>query len=193
MILSGALVAGTRAGLVYPTWPLMGDSFVPPGLYAMNPAWLAAFEDVVTIQFNHRIFAYLLFLVLNLFAFLVYRHAPVGRVRTAAVLLASGALGAGRAGHQHLAAAGAGLAGRGSPGRRGALTDSHALSVPLYGAAKVASGATPAVTCVVRVFRLATGMLAKSRFRAGHCVAGDHFLSSSKRISRRRSCRANGG
>ena len=41
----------------------------------------------MTIQFNHRIFAYLLFLVLNLFAFLVYRHAPVGRLRTAAVLL----------------------------------------------------------------------------------------------------------
>ena len=88
MILSGALVAGTRAGLVYPTWPLMGDSFVPPGLYAMTPAWLAAFEDVVTIQFNHRMFAYLLFVVLNVFAFLVYRHAPHGRVRSAAVILA---------------------------------------------------------------------------------------------------------
>ncbi|MCP4841889.1 MAG: heme A synthase, partial [Halieaceae bacterium] len=88
MILSGALVAGTRAGLVYPTWPLMGDSFVPPGLYTMTPAWLAAFEDVVTIQFNHRMFAYLLFVVLNVFAFLVYRHAPHGRVRSAAVILA---------------------------------------------------------------------------------------------------------
>jgi len=87
MILSGALVAGTRAGLVYPTWPLMGESFVPPGLYASNPSWLAAFEDVVTIQFNHRLFAYALFVLLNVFAFRVYRSAPPGRGRLAAVLL----------------------------------------------------------------------------------------------------------
>jgi len=88
MIFSGALVAGTDAGLAYPTWPLMGDSFIPPGLYATNPAWLAAFEDVVTIQFNHRIFAYTLFVLLNVFAFRVYRSAPPGRTRLAAVLLA---------------------------------------------------------------------------------------------------------
>jgi len=60
MILSGGLVAGTKAGYAYPTWPLMGDSFVPPGLYSMAPAWLSAFEDITTIQFNHRIFAYLI-------------------------------------------------------------------------------------------------------------------------------------
>ena len=87
MILSGALVAGTRAGLVYPTWPLMGDSFLPPGLYATTPAWLAMFEDVVTIQFNHRMFAYVLFVLLNVFAFLVYRNASPGRSRLAALLL----------------------------------------------------------------------------------------------------------
>ena len=87
MILSGALVAGTRAGLAYPTWPLMGDSFVPPGLYATSPAWLAAFEDVVTIQFNHRIFAYTLFVLLNVLAFQVYRSVLSGPGRRAATLL----------------------------------------------------------------------------------------------------------
>lgn len=87
MILSGALVAGTRAGLAYPTWPLMGDSFVPPGLYSTSPAWLAIFEDVVTIQFNHRMFAYLLVVVLTLFAFRVYRSASEGPGRLAPLLL----------------------------------------------------------------------------------------------------------
>ena len=87
MILSGALVAGTRAGLAYPTWPLMGDSFVPAGLYTTSPPWLAIFEDITTIQFNHRIFAYLLFVLMNILAFLVYRSAPRGRSRLAAVLL----------------------------------------------------------------------------------------------------------
>jgi heme a synthase len=87
MILSGGLVAGTRAGLTYPTWPLMGDAFIPRGLYATNLAWLAMFEDITTIQFNHRMLAYVLFVVLNVFAFLVYRSAQTGRGRLGAILL----------------------------------------------------------------------------------------------------------
>ena len=68
MILSGGLVAGTDAGFSYPTWPRMGPGFVPPGLYETSPAWLAAFEDVTTVQFNHRMFAYLLFFLVGGFA-----------------------------------------------------------------------------------------------------------------------------
>jgi len=87
MILSGGLVAGTDAGFAYPTWPLMGDSFIPRGLYATSPAWLAMFEDITTIQFNHRMFAYVLFVVLTASAVLVYRSATQGYGRLAAVLL----------------------------------------------------------------------------------------------------------
>ena len=73
MILSGGLVAGTRAGFAYPTFPLMGDSFIPPGLFNTNPTWLAIFEDITTIQFNHRIFAYILFVLILVFSFTVIR------------------------------------------------------------------------------------------------------------------------
>ena len=69
MILSGGLVAGTRAGIPYPTWPLMGDSFIPPGLYSLQPFWLSAFEDMLTIQFNHRMFAYLIVGLVCTFAY----------------------------------------------------------------------------------------------------------------------------
>ncbi len=69
MILSGGLVAGTRAGIPYPTWPLMGDSFIPPGLYSLQPMWLSAFEDMLTIQFNHRMFAYLIVGLVCTFAY----------------------------------------------------------------------------------------------------------------------------
>ena len=69
MILSGGLVAGTRAGIPYPTWPLMGDSFIPPGLYSLTPFWLSAFEDMLTIQFNHRMFAYLIVVLVVTFAY----------------------------------------------------------------------------------------------------------------------------
>lgn len=92
MILSGGLVAGTKAGLVYPTWPLMGDSFIPPGLYSMQPFWLSALEDVTTIQFNHRIFAYTLFVLLNGFAFLVFRSRAGARAKLAAGLLVAALL-----------------------------------------------------------------------------------------------------
>ncbi len=81
MMMSGGLVAGTHAGLAYPTFPLMGDSFVPPGLYSTTPVWLAAFEDITTIQFNHRIFAYLLFTLILIFAIRVLKNTETQRVR----------------------------------------------------------------------------------------------------------------
>jgi cytochrome c oxidase assembly protein subunit 15 len=65
----------------------MGDSFIPRGLYAGTPAWLDMFEDITTVQFNHRMFAYLLVVLIGLFATLVYRGATGGRARLAVVLL----------------------------------------------------------------------------------------------------------
>ena len=87
MILSGGLVAGTRAGYAYSTWPLMGDTFIPRGLYAGTPAWLDMFEDITTVQFNHRMFAYLLVLLISVFAALVYRSGVTARGRLAVCLL----------------------------------------------------------------------------------------------------------
>ncbi len=81
MILSGALVAGTRAGLTYNTFPLMGDSFFPAGLYSTG--WLAIFEDVTTIQFNHRLFAYLLFFMIVSFVVMSLRHEVTRKRRIA--------------------------------------------------------------------------------------------------------------
>ena len=95
MILSGGLVAGTRAGFAYSTWPLMGNSFIPPGLYSSS---LAMFEDITTIQFNHRMFAYLLFILISIFSWLVYRsrvsaEASRGVIVLMLVLLAQVILG----------------------------------------------------------------------------------------------------
>ena len=84
MILSGGLVAGTDAGFSYPTWPKMGPGFIPPGLYGTSPAWLAAFEDVTTVQFNHRIFAYLIFFTVGGFALRTVRSGGRGLVRLSA-------------------------------------------------------------------------------------------------------------
>ena len=92
MILSGGLVAGTRAGFAYSTWPLMGTSFIPPGLYAGTPAWRDAFEDITTIQFNHRMFAYLVFVLSMTFAVVVWRRTADRKVRLALGLMVAALL-----------------------------------------------------------------------------------------------------
>ncbi len=57
-ILLGALVAGLDAGLTYVTWPLMDGAFIPDGLLFQTPWFLNLFENVLTVQFNHRMLAY---------------------------------------------------------------------------------------------------------------------------------------
>lgn len=58
----GALVAGNHAGLIYNTWPLMGEHFLPDSLfYPLRAIGMEAlFDDVTLVQFNHRFWAYLL-------------------------------------------------------------------------------------------------------------------------------------
>jgi len=52
---SGAFVAGLDAGLVYNSFPLMADKFVPDDIFAYAP-WLSNFtENPTTVQFDHRI------------------------------------------------------------------------------------------------------------------------------------------
>lgn len=54
-IISGAFVAGLKAGYIYNTFPLMGDSWVPEGLLALDPVWRNFTENPVTAQFVHRL------------------------------------------------------------------------------------------------------------------------------------------
>ncbi len=53
-IVYGAFVAGLRAGLVYNTFPKMGERWIAEGVMGMDPAWLSLLEHDVTIQFVHR-------------------------------------------------------------------------------------------------------------------------------------------
>lgn len=57
-ILLGGFVAGTDAGLTYNTWPLMDGAVVPDGLFQHSPWFVNFFENVTTIQFQHRMVAY---------------------------------------------------------------------------------------------------------------------------------------
>ena len=66
----GALVAGLDAGLAYNTWPLIDGAFVPSAahLLFLHPAWRNFFENVLTVQFDHRMVAYAIFLAVMLHA-----------------------------------------------------------------------------------------------------------------------------
>jgi cytochrome c oxidase assembly protein subunit 15 len=55
--MSGAFVAGLDAGLIYNTFPLMDGQLVPDGVYTPAPWYVAMFEDIMTVQFNHRMLA----------------------------------------------------------------------------------------------------------------------------------------
>ena len=54
-VFSGGMVAGLDAGLVYNTFPLMGDTFVPLDILEFRPKFINFFENPVTVQFDHRI------------------------------------------------------------------------------------------------------------------------------------------
>jgi len=89
----GALVAGMNAGLAHNTWPLMDGQFIPDGLIIMEPQWLNAFENAMTVQFNHRMFAYLIALWRLANLYFVWRNVgDAVRVRVASGLLVAGIL-----------------------------------------------------------------------------------------------------
>jgi cytochrome c oxidase assembly protein subunit 15 len=56
-ILSGGLVAGNNAGFAYNTFPTMDGEWIPQELFALDPLWINFFEDVTTLQFDHRLLA----------------------------------------------------------------------------------------------------------------------------------------
>src|SRR5690606_34311703 len=87
MILSGGLVAGIFAGHAYNTFPLMDGRIIPIGLYGLEPAWRSIFEDITTVQFNHRMIAYLLIILIGGFFVAALKAGFSGRARMASIAL----------------------------------------------------------------------------------------------------------
>ncbi len=59
-IIKGAFVAGLDAGYAFNTWPLMEGRWIPDGLFSLQPFWLNLFENMLTVQFSHRLMGYLI-------------------------------------------------------------------------------------------------------------------------------------
>jgi len=63
MVLTGGLVAGIRAGFAYNTFPLMNGRVVPSEIFMIEPWYLNFFNNMATVQFDHRLLAGLLVLI----------------------------------------------------------------------------------------------------------------------------------
>ncbi len=53
----GGFVAGLDGGLVYNNFPMMGEHWIAPDLFAQAPWWANFFDNPVTAQFLHRLAA----------------------------------------------------------------------------------------------------------------------------------------
>jgi len=82
-IISGGFVAGLKAGEIYNTFPMMGSYWIPPGLLALDPVWRNLFDNLTTVQFDHRILAILTFVLVVTYWAKARKAGFVGRSRPA--------------------------------------------------------------------------------------------------------------
>ncbi len=87
-MLLGGLTAGLHAGLTDNTWPLMAGRFIPAHLFPLTPWWLNPLDTVETVQFDHRMLAYIVLISVLLVWWRVRVRPDAGRrVRIAADLV----------------------------------------------------------------------------------------------------------
>jgi cytochrome c oxidase assembly protein subunit 15 len=87
----GALLAGLRAGRVYNTWPEIDGALIPSTarLFFEAPWWRNLFDNTLTVQFEHRMVAYALFVLAILHAVDAVRSRAATTVVNGALWLAA--------------------------------------------------------------------------------------------------------
>ncbi len=74
-LLFGALIAGNKAAQVAPTWPTINGAWIPDHLFSTSPLLINFIENTITIQFVHRLLAYILLLLTTGWTTVAYRSA----------------------------------------------------------------------------------------------------------------------
>ena len=80
-ILSGGFVAGLKAGFAYNTFPLMDGRWVPEVILMQEPAWRNFFENIATVQFDHRLLAMLSFTGIVAYWIAAWRYSLTAQIR----------------------------------------------------------------------------------------------------------------
>ena len=73
-IIIGAFVSGMDAGLIYNSWPLMGNSYFPDDSKIKHLFDISALSDASIVQFLHRNLAYVILFFYILIFFKVYKN-----------------------------------------------------------------------------------------------------------------------
>ena len=92
MVLSGALVAGIKAGYAYNTWPLMNGKVIPDEIMLIEPWYANIAYNMATVQFIHRCLALVIALMAVGLWFDVRREPPNPRPRFWSTILLGMAL-----------------------------------------------------------------------------------------------------
>ena len=90
-LVAGAFVAGTRAGYIDNTFPLMDGRFFPADYWQLTPWYLNAFETLSAVQFDHRLLAETTWLAVAALWLHGARSSLSARQRTALHLLLAAA------------------------------------------------------------------------------------------------------
>ena len=73
-ILSGGFMAGSHAGQSFNTYPLMNGKIIPDDIYLQDLGFFNIFENIVTINFNHRWIATITFIyTFSFFSYLIFK------------------------------------------------------------------------------------------------------------------------
>lgn len=62
-LIYGAFMAGLHAATAAPTWPQINGQWIPGSMNNLSPAWKNFIDNKITVQFIHRGFAYILFVL----------------------------------------------------------------------------------------------------------------------------------
>lgn len=87
MVVTGGFVAGIRAGKAYNTFPLMNGHIVPPEILTIEPWWKNFFYNMATVQFDHRLGAWAIAILVTWLWLRVRKSAASPRAHLAANLL----------------------------------------------------------------------------------------------------------
>ena len=87
MVVTGGFVAGIRAGKAYNTFPLMNGHAVPPEIFMIDPWYLNFFNNMATVQFDHRLGAWLLAFLVPWFWWKLRRFGDRVRAQWAATVV----------------------------------------------------------------------------------------------------------
>lgn len=87
-IISGAFVAGLKAGLVYNSFPLMDGELIPNGLFILKPWYKNFFENITNVQFTHRILGMANFVNLLIYSYYIFKKRYSTKISLIIAILA---------------------------------------------------------------------------------------------------------